>query len=213
MKHESGINKAGQNGDEGGNNLLSMIGNTIPPGGSQDKAGSVKSATQDHKRGKAKVIPLRQEDVNLSNADAKRKRVMMGLVVVLSIVFGFILLRPSGTDLNISEKPQKTGSLADKNIISKSAVASIWNVPDKVSEGVRDITKSGGSQSESVNHSSLPELQVRGIVVYNDDKKSAIIGDMIVKVGDVIKGVKIYMITTDSVVFEKDGVKWTEYVE
>jgi type II secretory pathway component PulC len=59
----------------------------------------------------------------------------------------------------------------------------------------------------------LPQLSVRGIVVFNNNSKSAIVGDMIVKEGDTVKGVKIYEITTDSVVFEKDGVRWLRGVE
>jgi len=204
MKYESDYVNTGQGSDSDENDQSGLVG--------LDTGGSPNDSIKDLKPVKRKVIPLRQEEINLSDGEAKRKRLMMGLVLVLGIVLGFILLRPSGNESNTG-MPDNTGNSSNKNVISESEVAGIWKVPEKISGSVRDITKSSKSKSEYAVPSDLPRLKVRGIVVYTDDNKSAIIEDMIVKIGDVIKGVKVYKITSDSVVFEKDGVRWTEYVE
>jgi len=214
MKHESGFKKTGQTVITEGHNLQSQIDQTMSQQSGSGKSMSVGRAGTSPKPAKGKVIPLRQEDIDLSGGGAKKRCLMIVLVVVLCGVLGLIITRSMGITFADGQKPKKADSRVEmKNIDNDSASMVIWKVPDKISNSVRDITKSMIKEPELPEPEDLPQLSVRGIVVYNNNSKSAIVGDMIVKVGDTVKGVKIYNITADSVVFEKDGVRWSKGVE
>jgi len=214
MKHESGFKKTGQAVITEGHNLQSQIDQTMSSQSGSGKSMPAGRTGTSPKPAKGKVIPLRQEDIDLSGGGAKKRRLMIGLVVVLSIVMGLIITRSMGITFSGGQKPKKADSrLEMKNIDNDSASMVTWKVPDKISNSVRDITKSMKKEPELSEPEDLPQLSVRGIVVYNNNSKSAIVGDMIVKVGDTVKGVKIYKITADSVVFEKDGVRWSKGAE
>lgn len=53
------------------------------------------------------------------------------------------------------------------------------------------------------------ELVIKGII-YSQAKSSVLIGETIVKEGDVVDGVKVIKIYQDKVDLERDGVKWTQ---
>jgi len=50
-------------------------------------------------------------------------------------------------------------------------------------------------------------------IVYTENQKNAIIGAYILEEGEEINGVKIVKINRDSVVFERDGQRWTQEVQ
>ncbi|MDD5065254.1 MAG: hypothetical protein PHQ35_10925 [Phycisphaerae bacterium] len=56
---------------------------------------------------------------------------------------------------------------------------------------------------------SPKDITVKGIL-YSADNPSALIGEKIVREGDIIDGVKVVKINKDSVEFERDGEKWTQ---
>jgi hypothetical protein len=56
---------------------------------------------------------------------------------------------------------------------------------------------------------SPKETALKGIL-YSEDNPSALIGETIVREGDIIDGVKVVKINRDTVEFEKDGEKWTQ---
>jgi hypothetical protein len=56
---------------------------------------------------------------------------------------------------------------------------------------------------------STKEVALKGIL-YSEDNPSALIGETIVREGDIIDGVKVVKINKDTVEFEKDGEKWTQ---
>jgi len=196
MKQESGFKEADQ------------ISQAVLPESSLDKGVTAAGV----KPSKPKVIPLRQEDIDLSNGDVKRKRFMIGIVVVLSIVLATIITRSIKTGSAVVNGPQTTDSSTEQAVGDLSA-GPVWELPQKISFAVRDVTNSKSEKTEVPRPADLPQLSVRGIVVYNDDNKSAIVGDTVVRAGDSVKGVKVIMITADFVVFEKDGFRWSQNVE
>lgn len=213
MKHESGFKKTAQAVITEGQNLQSQIDQTMS---SQSGSGKIMSAGRTGalpKPAKGKVIPLRQEDIDSGGGDVKKRRFMILLVVVLSAVLGLIIVRSMGIPFAGGQKPQKADSRIEKNVDNDSPSSVIWKIPEKIGKGVRDITRSIKKEPELAEPGDLPQFAVRGIVVYNNNSKSAIVGDMIVKTGDTVKGVKILKITADSVEFEKDGVRWSKSIE
>jgi hypothetical protein len=50
-------------------------------------------------------------------------------------------------------------------------------------------------------------------ILYSEDNPSALIGETIVREGDIINGVKVVKINKDTVEFEKDGEKWTQGIK
>lgn len=214
MKHESGFIKTAQAIVTEGQNMQSQIDKTMSSQSGSGKSMPAGRAGTSPKPVKGKVIPLRQEDIDSGGGGVKKRRFMIVLGVVLSAVMGLIITRSMGITFAGGQKPKKAdGRVEMNNIDNDSASIVIWKVPEKISNGVRDITKSVEKEPELPEPGDLPQLSVRGIVVFNNSNKSAIVGDMIVKEGDTVKGVKIYEITTDSVVFEKDGVRWSRGVE
>jgi hypothetical protein len=212
MKRESGFRKIGESMVAEGYKLDAQVGGSMTPKDNLGKSilahGGIKKAGP----AKGKVIPLRQEDIKSLDGSGTRKRVMVGLVIIMSVVLALILVRPTGLLSGGEKNPQKTGVIAPSEVKKDTPASVIWKVPGAIGKGVRDITGSFGKKSELPKPPELPQLVVSGIVVYNNKKMSAIIGDEIVKVGDVVKGVKIYSITFDSVVFEMDGVRWAKKV-
>jgi uncharacterized membrane protein len=47
-------------------------------------------------------------------------------------------------------------------------------------------------------------------ILYSEDNPSAIVGDKIVKEGDIINGIRVVKINKNTVEFEKDGERWTQ---
>lgn len=213
MKHESGFKKTAQTIVTEGQNMRSQIDKTMSP---QSGSGKIMPAGRGRispKPVKGKVIPLRQEDIDSGGGNVKKRRFMILLAVVLSAVLGLIITRSMGITFADGKVPKKADSSIEVNVENDSQYTSIWKVPEKISNRVRDITRSIKNETESPESSGLSQLTVRGIVVYNNNSKSAIVGDMIVRVGDTVKGVKICTITSNSVEFEKDGVRWTRSIE
>lgn len=213
MKHESGFKKTGQAIVTEGQNPQSQVGKTMSSQNCSGKSMQTEQAGTSPKPAKGKVIPLRQEDIDSGEGGAKKRRLMIGLIIVLSGVLGLIIVRSMGITFSGDQKPKKADSRVEMNDGSVLPPSAIWKVPDKISNSVRDVTKSMKKEPELPDPEDLPQFAVRGIVVYDNNSKSAIVGNMIVKVGDTVKGVKIYKITTDSVEFEKDGVRWSKSIE
>lgn len=216
MKQESGFKKSGHAISES-HNLQSVVEQSMSPFSVADAttAFANKSDIASSKvsmGGKRKVIPLRLEDIDACDGGAGRTRTSICLVVVLSFVLGFIIMRSLG--LFADAEPLTVGDLVGAKKepgVAQTLIA--WDVPDDIGEGGRDITKSGKVAAKLLNVPQMPDFSVSVIIVYSDSNKSAIIGDLTVRVGDVIDGVKICMITDDSVEFEKDGVRWIVNIE
>ncbi len=64
-----------------------------------------------------------------------------------------------------------------------------------------------GSLKEVID--SPKRVALKGIL-YSEDTPSALIGETIVREGDIIDGVKVVKINKNTVEFEKDGEKWTQ---
>jgi hypothetical protein len=160
--------------------------------------------------GKVKVIPLRQEDVDADQVGSGRKRTMIGFVVALSIVLGFIIMRSSGFSVGRQSDLPAADAQAESKSPTVTGAAINWKIPGLIKDA-RDITRPAIAELPQVPQSS--DISVSGIVAYSDGNISAMIDDRLAKAGDVVEGVMVYKITEDFVVFEKNGVRWVKKVE
>jgi len=214
MKNESGFKNEQDIIGQGGG-LQSGQKMPMPSQNAPSKPSPPISQPKSLKGGKGKVIPVKQEDLDLVGGGKGRKKLMSVLVVVLGIVFVLIISRSMGIGFGGGkDKPKTSNTESSKQTDGDSMPVINWKTPAMITEVVRDVTNKVTGRSDSGGRGeSSEELTVTGIVVYNDNKKSAIIGDSIVKEGDSIEGVKIHRITKDTVTFEKDGKRWSATIE
>jgi hypothetical protein len=215
MKEESGFQKIGHTIISEGKSQEDETRQSIIPAAAQDASKAKASVSKPgvgkarvSKSGKPKVIPLRQEDIEAGTVSAGRNRMMWVLVVVLGAAMGFVVMRSMKTSKLRRQRRTAAGMLAIKNETAATQTPIMWKVPKEIGDSVRDVTGSAVVDFKLPKKDKLPDILVSGIVVYSDENKSAIIGDRIVKVGDVIDGVIVHEITNDSVVFEKDEIRW-----
>ena len=76
--------------------------------------------------------------------------------------------------------------------------------PNKVATSLKNAAVSLKDAAISSN-----KVALKGIL-YSEDNSSAMVGNKIVKEGDIIDGVKVVKINKDTVEFEKDGQRWTQ---
>jgi len=139
--------------------------------------------------------------------DPKQQKmlVMIGILsVVLVGVLYFVLSGPAAPP-----KKAAANTTAPAEPVAAST-AEPWKRPEPWPQEVRNPMKFGvqTAGTETVQ----TECVVRGIV-YSQTRPSAIVGEQIVFVGDIINGMKIIAIEKESVKFEKDGKQWTQQVQ
>lgn len=76
--------------------------------------------------------------------------------------------------------------------------------PNKVAASLKNAAVSLKDAAISSN-----KVALKGIL-YSEDNSSAMVGNKIVKEGDIIDGIKVVKISKDTVEFEKDGQRWTQ---
>jgi hypothetical protein len=231
MKQESGFNKTDHVIVSGQTQRQDGIGQTMTPDclspEVSDNAPDVCKVTESDtggpadarqaKRSKVKVIPMRQEDVDAGQVSSGRNRMMIGFVIVLSVVLGFIIMRSMGFGRGQQAKSSETDGSDVKKVTAVTKAQVVWNVPGLI-KSARDITMPAEvaelpDTGELADTPKLPDILVSGIIVYSNNNISAIIDGGLVIAGDVVDGVKVYKITEDSVEFEKDGVRWVRQVK
>jgi hypothetical protein len=227
MKQESGINKISQSTIHDDDARQDRIGQAMTPDShSPGVSGSVSDVcnvpessvvaevapVQASKRSKVKVIPLRKEDIDAGQVSTGRNRMMIGLVVVLGIVMGFIIMKSMGSSARRAEKSAAADVSVAKNDGIVTTASINWNLPGLI-KSARDVTRAAAEIPETPDVPQLQDVSVSGIIVYSNNDMSAIIGDQIYKIGDVVEGAVVYKILKDSVVFEMDGIRLVKNVE
>jgi hypothetical protein len=146
-----------------------------------------------------------------------KQKVMVILMPILFIIMIFMFRQV------LSKSPKKTkGTTNDDATVVGAAGSSSeidWEIPEPISMDVRDpIKPATQAQNQTVSpgavlidSNDLRTLSVRGIL-YSHDKPSAVIGNKIVHLNDKIDGATVVKIGMDSVVFEKNGKRWTKKV-
>jgi len=140
--------------------------------------------------------------------DATRQKVMAMLVPVLFIVFIFVFVRlsgPAGSRRTIPQEPQPSAAISGSKEIN-------WRFPEPYPATLRDPMKfSVVKKATSKLSGEHEQITVNGIV-WSEQNPLAIIGKQIVGEGESIGTARVIKITKDAVVFEANGIKWTQKV-
>lgn len=145
-----------------------------------------------------------------------RQKIMVVLIPVLFIVMIFMFRQV------LSRSPRETEGALNGDVPVVTAVVSDndidWKIPEPMPVTMRDPIKLGAQntpddsgQAGISDVSGTGIISVRGIL-YSDDMPSAVVGNKIVHLNELIDGAKIIKIDKEYVVFEKDGKTWTKKV-
>jgi len=146
-----------------------------------------------------------------------RQKAMVILVPVLSIAMIFALRQV------LSTAPRKTEGATNSNTPAVVAANDSdneidWQIPEPLPAVTRDPIKlpdQGDTQNDEqngTNGETKKRIETIKDIVYSDDKPSAVIGNLIVYVGDKVNGAAVVKINRDSVEFEKDGERWIQKI-
>jgi len=155
---------------------------------------------------KIPVISKGKRLTSKSGVSSRRQTTMVILVIALSILLFFLLVKPfsksarnlAGSGANVSAVPSLSLGGNDKSIIIN------WKAPDVYPTEIRDPML---PDSDQQFYFGTGTPVIAGISTSNEGEKLAIIRGtgQLVKEGDEIFGWKVKKINPNSVVFEKDG--------
>ncbi|MHC4751568.1 MAG: hypothetical protein ACYTFW_17060 [Planctomycetota bacterium] len=158
----------------------------------------------------SKVSRRRKEKVFVPKTAVKPKRQTTSIVLVifLSIVLVFVLVRPFSMFRRNTTTPNVPGPT---NVImpAKADIEIPWTDPPIYPADLRDPMVLA-SQKQIITETH--DLVVKGIS-YSEDRRYAVIGIQTLQEGDVIFDTTIIKINPNNVEFEKDGKRWTQEVE
>lgn len=144
-----------------------------------------------------------------TGVSSSRQKTAIILFVLLSTALVIVLARP----YYISRRNATTSGTAGQANTGTSTMANIeinWPVPPVYSAKLRDPMELGSRQQVRIE--TPDDLVVKGIT-YSEDRKFAVIGTQTMQEGDTILGATIVEIKPNSVLFERDGKRWTQEVE
>ncbi len=129
------------------------------------------------------------------------------LLIVVFIVFGRLLFKPSPKGTGTQQTVQSAGAA----VSLKTEIE--WTLPQPYPDNLRDPMQKVSVSTGSVGTISTVENEflIRGIV-YSTDNPSAVIDAQIVYQGDTYEGAKIIKINRNSIEFERDGKTWEQKI-
>ena len=131
------------------------------------------------------------------------------MLILFSTALVIVLLRPYLMNPG-KPAPSRSGGKDDNGNSTVANVEIDWPVPPVYPANLRDPMELVSQQP--VEPETPYDLVVRGIT-YSEDRKIAIIGTQTMQEGDTILGATIVEIHPNSVVFERDGERFTKKVE
>lgn len=150
-----------------------------------------------------------------SSLDPRQKKAGM-LVGILSLVFGVMMFVSLG---GVGKTQAKAANATSGDQMTQAQTtkkaAREWKRPEPLPHDLRNAT------SPVIMHSDTPQagqtagngtLIVKGIV-FSKNKPSAIINNQIMSEGQIFNGVTIIKITKESVEFEANEKRWTQFVQ
>ena len=131
----------------------------------------------------------------------------------LFIVLAFLMIRAFGINLKFKfDSPQNNAvaSISPEPSIPKTAIN--WEKPAQLPVLSRDPMNFSSLPSPKKDSQAVKEIEipVNGIV-WGAGKSSAIIEGKILHEGETVRGASILKINQNSVEFEIDGKRWTQY--
>ena len=148
-----------------------------------------------------------------SSLDPHQKK--MGVLVgILSIAFGVVMFITLG-GVGKTQAVAADATSGNQTIQMPKKTAEEWKRPDPLPQDLRNatapaVTHSGTEQAEPTSEAQT--LIVKGIV-FSKNKPSAIINNQILSEGQTFDGVKIIKITKETVEFEANEKRWTQFVQ
>lgn len=146
-----------------------------------------------------------------------RQKTMVILVPVLAIVMIFVLRQVLSTAPRKAEGARKNDAPAVAAATDSDNEID-WQLPEPLPAMMRDPIKlpdQSDTQYEEQNETTdKTETGIKTIkdIVYSEDKPSAVIGNLIVYVGDKVNGAIVVKIDRDSVEFERNGKRWVQKI-
>ena len=131
------------------------------------------------------------------------------MFVLLTTALVIVLARPYLTS-RINPATSRTDGKTDNGNSTRANIEIDWPVPPVYSADTRDPMELGSRRQIRIE--TPDDLVVKGIT-YSEDRKFAVIGTKTMQEGDTILGATIVEISPNSVVFERDGKRWTQKVE
>jgi len=143
-----------------------------------------------------------------TGVSSPRQKTSIILFVLFSTALVIVLARPYLKSGGNPVAPRTDGKTDAGNSIMANIVID-WPVPEVYSAELRDPMELASRQQIRIE--TPDDLVVKGIT-YSEDRKFAVIGTQTMQEGDTILGATIVEITPNSVVFERDGKRWTQEV-
>ena len=132
------------------------------------------------------------------------------------MVFGVVLfVSLGGVGKTQAVAAETTSGDQTTQIQTAKKTAQEWKRPEALPQDLRNATspvmmRSGTPQAEQIAESGA--LTVKGIV-FSKNKPSAIVNNQILSEGQTFNGVTIIKITKESVEFEANEKRWTQFVQ
>ena len=150
-----------------------------------------------------------------TSLDPRQKKAAT-LVGILSLVFGvvmFVSLGGVGKTHPVAADAASGDQVTQNQTTKKTAQE--WKSPEPLPQDLRNATSPkmirSGAQQEGTN-AETGALVVKGIV-FSKNKPSAIINNQILSEGQAYNGVTIVKITKETVEFEANEKRWTQFVQ
>jgi hypothetical protein len=181
------------------------------PAAPKPKVVEIKAPEEIAKRIPKKISRRRKDKIYApkSGVSSSRQKAGITLFILFSTALVIVLLRPYLPTTG-NPPPSQPGGTEGNGNSTRAKIEIDWPVPPVYSANLRDPMELGSRQQIRVE--TPDDLVVKGIT-YSEDRRFAVIGTQTTQEGDTILGATIVEITPNSVVFERDGKRWTQEVE
>ena len=181
------------------------------PAAPRPKVTEVKVPKQKTRQIPKKISRRRKDKLFASKAGVSSSRQKMSIILfaLFSVALVIVLARPYLTS-RINPATSRADGKTETGNSTRANIEIDWPVPPVYSTELRDPMELGSRRQIRIE--TPDDLVVRGIT-YSEDRKFAVIGTQTMQEGDTILGATIVEIKPNSVLFERDGKRWTQEVE
>ena len=181
------------------------------PAAPRPKVTEVKVPEQKTRQIPKKISRRRKDKLFAPKAgvNSSRQKTSIILFVLFTAALIIVLARPYLTS-RINPATSRADGKTETGNSTRANIEIDWPVPPVYSTELRDPMELGSRRQIRIE--TPDDLVVRGIT-HSEDRKFAVIGTQTMQEGDTILGATIVEIKPNSVLFERDGKRWTQEVE
>jgi hypothetical protein len=181
------------------------------PAAPRPKVTEVKVPKQKTRQIPKKISRRRKDKLFAPKAgvSSSRQKTSIILFVLFTAALVIVLARPYLTS-RINPATSRTDGKTETGNSTRANIEIDWPVPPVYSTELRDPMELGSRRQKIIE--TPDDLVVRAIT-YSEDRQFAVIGTQTMQEGDTILGATIVEIKPNSVLFERDGKRWTQEVE